>query len=1014
MPYFQPYQFHPQLVVRAPRWPFDAHIRAEQLAGLLDDPVFREALYLASPVLWQECDKWRRGEITDTRRLDKLRKSLTRYYLRATSRCTPFGLFAGCGLARWGASSHLALDPARHARHTRLDMHYLCALAQHLAGLDAVRPRLRYRPSSSLHRAGEAFRYVEYLYTDGRRVNQLSAVEASPAVTQTLEAAQHGATYPELLRQLTAATGASPEEAAAFIDELARAQVLVHELEPTVTGPEFFDHLLRVFQRLLAEAPGPDLAALLDRLTQVQAALHALDAAPANEPARYEAIAALLEPLGVPVEAGKLFQTDAALSITPQSTVAEDVQTELLAALRVAALLTPEAPATRLTDFQRRFEARYEQQEVPLLAALDTESGLYYADYGRSVYVPLVHDIVTPVAAATSPSARAFPADELLTRRLRQAQQTRQYEVELTAADVAALPPPPQPLPPSLSVMFRLLDQRLIQLESVGGSSAVNLLGRFAHAAPAIGELVRAVTAHEQTQNPAVDFAEVCHLPDSRAGNVLLRPSFRALEIPYLAQAAVPPAQQIPVQDLTLAVRNGRFVLRSRRTGRPVVPRLSTAHNYSHDALPVYQFLCDLQTQGVQPYLEARWPGQPAFAPRLRTGRVVLAPAAWHLEAADLAALLAASEAALPAALAAFRRQWQLPRWFVLAEGDNELLVDADNPWLVQVWLEAVRGQARVHLKEFLFDAAQSPAHSPAGPHTQQLLALLLREGPVYAALPAPAPADAVRREFGLGSEWLYYKLYCGQQQADSVLLDAVQPLTETLQAQELIDQWFFIRYADPEPHLRLRLHLPDVACLGEVVQLVAAQLQPWQAAGIVWRVQTDQYQRELERYGPHLIELTEQLFHWQSEALLRHLAAATEPDAYWAGALATADELLAAFAYPLAQRLALTTGLREAFFREFNGDKPLRRQLDAKYRQLRPVLADCLPAEPVVPPELAALAARINAQREAGQPEPPGLMGAYLHMLLNRYLPAEPRLHELVLYDFLSRHYQGQLARQQ
>jgi hypothetical protein len=40
-------------------------------------------------------------------------------------------------------------------------------------------------------------------------------------------------------------------------------------------------------------------------------------------------------------------------------------------------------------------------------------------------------------------------------------------------------------------------------------------------------------------------------------------------------------------------------------------------------------------------------------------------------------------------------------------------------------------------------------------------------------------------------------------------------------------------------------------------------------------------------------------------------------------------------------------------------------------------------------------------------------LLSSFIHLHVNRLMPAQARLHELVLYDFLFRHYQTQLARE-
>jgi thiopeptide-type bacteriocin biosynthesis protein len=1031
------YAFTPELILRTPAQPFDPAVSEATLRAALADASFCEALYLASPVLHEECAKWQRGELADARKQSRLLATLARYYTRLRTRCTPFGLFAGCAVVAWGPGpSQVQLAAGQHRRHTRLDMHYLCALAQQLATHPALKPRLRYYPNSSLYASGQGLRYVEQHYHQGECVQQLSAIEAAEAVLAVLAAAAPGATAPALAAVLVPEAAADDEalaEAVDFVEELVQAQVLVSELAPTVTGVEYFAHLQAVLGRVLAEVADPAAQALSQVLEDVRQQLQHLDEHTANPAAAYERIATTLAPLGVPVEPGKLFQTDAVYAAQgpapgAPATLDEALQATLHEALAVLACLAPPAHVPRLADFTRRFRARYEDREVPLLEALDAESGLAYAAEAESRYSALVHDLVLPEAAPAGPARRLSAAQRYLGQRLREAARSGAYCLDLTLAELHAqgLAPGPAPLPPSIGVLFRVIDAGRVLVEGADGSSAVNLLGRFAHAAPAIGDLIRQVTQAEQAHNPAVAFAEICHLPASRIGNLLQRPHFRALEIPYLAQSTLPAAGQVPVQDLRLAVHHGQLTLHAASTGQRLVPRLSTAHNFgSRQALPVYQFLCDLQTQGLQAELSFSWQSgayPDTFLPRLTCGRAVLAAACWQLTAADLRGLLAAPPAEVAACLAAFRAQWQLPRYFTLADGDNELFVDAENELLVRVWLDAIRQRSSVLLKEFLFEPAASPVRDEAGrPYVPQFMAPLVRQAPCYPAGPLPGrPAGAgaaVTRAFGLGSEWLYYKLYCGPVVADRVLREAIEPLAKALRAQGLIDGWFFVRYADPDPHLRVRWHLPDPGRVGEVIQLVQAGLAPLNGDQGIWKTQTDTYYRELERYGARTIGCAEDLFCWQSQALLDHLAQAPAdlPDDSWPWGLRAVDELLTAFGCSLTHKLALAQEWKTAFAHEFALNKDLKRQLDAKYRLLRPAveLALALAAGPA-PAPLAAIARRVRAAEAHAPLEVPldELLGSYVHMLLNRVLPADARLHELVLYDFLFRHYQACCAR--
>ncbi|GAB3638885.1 lantibiotic dehydratase [Hymenobacter arcticus] len=1034
------YAFHPTLVLRTPTLPFSRYPEPAQAAEWLADPAFLEALYLASPELYSECQRWQRGELVNPQKIDKLVGALCRYRSRMSSRCTPFGLFAGCSVVSWGPGSQLELDTTAQARHTRLDMHYLGALVAHLATQEPLRSRLRYFPNSSRYALGSELRYIEYGYAADIAApeHRISAVETSPALERVLAVSTGGHTRQALAASLLvgdqAEGPADSAEALAFVDELIAAQLLLSELEPTVTGPEFLDHLRRVLRQADdPAAPDARLSATRAVLNDVEARLRALDE-PGSGPhaaSSYEDIAARLLPLGVPFEAGRLFQVDLLPGVRAGATLAQEHQPALLAALRVLAHLTPPSRPARLVQFAEQFAARYEEQEVPLLVALDSESGISYSEYGSQPYAPLVEDLQlpTPVGAAPATPTPLIEAQQWLARRLRAAEQHGHYSIEVTLAEVEGLPSVAEALPPSLSVVFRVLADGLLLLEHAGGSSAVNLLGRFAHASPAIAGLVRHVADTEQARNPAVLLAEICHLPTSRSGNILQRPCLRAYELPYLAQSGAAPEARLALQHLTLRQRQGQLELRDARTGRRVIPRLASSHNYTHEALPAYQLLCDLQTQGLQASLGVSWEviaPQATFRPRLSSQGVLLQAASWQFSAADLAPLLAPAAAA--AAWTDFRQRWQLPRYFTLADGDHELLVDADQPASVARWLALVRRPEGCLLREFPFDPATALVRDPAGqPYTNQFVAALVRPTACYHEVAISAASPAVPRTFSLGSEWLYYKLYCGPRVADRLLVQAVAPLTEQLLAEGLIDQWFFIRYADPDPHLRLRLHLPDVAALGQVIALVAEALATEAASGSLWKIQADTYQRELERYGPCTIGLSESLFYYDSRRLLAQLALLdhTESDGSVAGhtgwllAARGIDELLSAFALDLPAKLAFIGARREAFSREFGLDKPLRRQLDARYRQhraaLRAVLSAPDPASLPLEALLPTVARELLARQAQEQLEValPALLGSYVHLLVNRAVSNRPRLHELLVYDFMARYYQSRLAGQ-
>ena len=68
---------------------------------------------------------------------------------------------------------------------------------------------------------------------------------------------------------------------------------------------------------------------------------------------------------------------------------------------------------------------------------------------------------------------------------------------------------------------------------------------------------------------------------------------------PLTVTAWRPQADRIRPDDLVLSVYGEELRLESRSLGCRVIPRLSTAYNYTRNQLAPFRLLCDLQHQGL-------------------------------------------------------------------------------------------------------------------------------------------------------------------------------------------------------------------------------------------------------------------------------------------------------------------------------------------------------------------------------------------------------------------------------
>lgn len=1038
----------------------DRRLLSERLRALALDPVVREALFVSSPSFDEALEAWL--DDPSASRAHDVPETLYRYVARMAARPTPFGLFAGWTTGALAAHTRLDLVPrARYRRHTRLDVHYLAAVCDALRGDPTVRAALAYRPSTGIYSVGGSLRVAEAHDDPETREHgfDLISVESSPHLRATLERASRGARREALVVALerSGAGAISREDAEGYIDSLIECQVLVSDLEPPVTGTDPLCGVLDVVSACAPDSPVATRGALA--LTDTRAALTVLDdRGLGHPPDRYRSIAARLEELPVRPDLARLFQVDLhkpGEAVTLGRAVERAVREAVELALGLA---DARAGVELFRSFREALTRRYAERLAPpweggegvsLVEVLDDETGIGFASpFGTcGDPSPLLQRLSLP---AEPPAPEPFGRRERhLLASLDRTLRSGASEWELTDEDLRALSPDEGArarLPDAFSVLFTLAapsteaidrgDFKLL-LGDIAGPSGAPLLGRFCHFDAELRDRVEAHVRAEAALDPEALYAEIVHLPEGRMGNILGRPVLRECEIVYLGRSGVSPERRIPVDDLRISLNGERIVLHSRRLGRRVVPRLSSAHNAATAVLPIYRFLAALQLDG-QSKLRWDWGALDSMPtlPRVRRGRVVLAQARWRLDAREVAAVVAArTDAERVCAVRRLRDLRGLPRHVGVADRDQMLPVDFENTVSVAAFAHAIRDRAPVVVVERL-DPREFCVSGPEGPFAHEVILPFVRAAAPVAPPPSPPPlrppTRASRRTFPPGSEWLYAKLYTGTATADEVLARVVAPLVARSRARGVCERWFFVRYADPEWHLRVRFGGPARALASVLLPALQRRVAPLVRDGVLWKVELDTYEREVERYGgPHGIELVEALFEADSDATLAILGALgsqDDPDARWRMALRGSHDLLVDLGLDEDARRRVVAGVRGAFAREHGVDTNVRHQLGQIYREERAALEALLTAEAGSPHPLAqgidvlaarsvrvgSIARRLWRREREGvlRPGVEAIASSLIHMHCNRVLRSEQRSHELVLYDLLARFYESRAAR--
>lgn len=719
-----PYHFFEEYVVRTPllsRRNFQEKAGEEEfsdkeLKGICEDLVFQEAIYLASPNLYNELKNWLYSEKElSSSQHQKLKNTILKYYSRMSTRCTPFGLFSGVDLGKFNEDSKIGnrKQPTEsHLRNTKLDMHFVVGLSGYLAKIPKIKNQLLFSPNNSINTIGNKIRYVEYQYTNGKRDYIISSAPLSKELRQVLEFSKQGKTLQQIAESLINEE-IIQQEAEEFIEELIENQVLVSELDPNVSGKDFLETVISVLNRTEAKNE-------VEILLSIQKNLEKLDESIGNPISVYEEIENLIKSFQTEYEQKYLFQTD--LYFKNEFDLSFHWKKELKKGISFLNKITLPQKATRLDKFKKAFSERFETQEVPLSLALDTEIGI---GYGQEMVAtkglhPYLDNLRLPVSQKQHTySIQLTSFHKILIEKLQDALLENQLTIELTNDDFKDFEENWQDLPDTISFVAEIIsedNQEKLCIGSSGGSTAANLLGRFCSEKSEVRNLAKSIVRKEKALNQEYILAEIIHLPEARIGNIIRRPTLRQYEIPYLAQSVLPRENQIFVEDLYISLRNDRIVLRSKRLDKEIKPYLTNAHNYHTNTLPVYHFLSDLHSQNKRTGLYFDWGDLKhiyKFLPRVEYKNIILSKAQWRITEKDVISLeaLVQDKKEFSSEMKNWRARRKIPLWIQWTISDNTLPLNLENYDMAILFIQTVKSKKSIIIEEFLYNENDDFTH---------------------------------------------------------------------------------------------------------------------------------------------------------------------------------------------------------------------------------------------------------------------------------------------------------------
>ena len=1029
------YSLDNKIVFRIPSFPINTIEKKisnkKQLKDFFLNNFSKEALLLAAPDLTKKYEHWKDGYSFTEKEENRLIYSLLKYAVRMSVRCTPFGLFAGIVFGNWDKNTNGTIKNKHSFRFTRLKSNYLFLLINKLRSYEVVQNNLLYFSNNTIYKCNNEIRFLDKSEEGNAEKFHVSSVGDNPILQEILNVALQGSTKAQLV-ELLSKKGFEEEDVKEYIQTLISSNLLIDELEPNATGKDSFQKFLHIVKKLRQAIPEDQRGKEVDNLFHLCLELNKV-LLQANDPLMsIGSINEKITDLNFPTLTNKRGQTIPFLQVDlikkEQLTLKTSNAKKTRKVIDALNRLTPRNSNTKLNKLRKEIYARYEHEAIPLLELFDIDTGIGYAFYqgDETSMNSLVDDI--PSHSVSTNQIPWNKIEDFLLEKLLFASINKEYEVTITQKEISKLPSNWEDVSDSIWILGSVIKSNETEdslfIKGAVGSPA-RLLGRFGYTNTEIKNWLKNICDIEQkvVRSKEIIFADIAHISDEQYLTLLSRPNYRNYEIPYYTSSSICANQQIRLSDIMVSVVENRIVLSSKRLKKEIIPTLSNAHNYHYETTPLYKFLCDLQYQNKQKTLYFSW-GQLSnkfkFLPRATYHDTIIHRATWQLNKEDNSSIIKNSSATN---ILIWRKKFAIPAEVFLVENeDQELFFNFENPISVSLFINYIKNKDQIKLSENLFDIEHSFIKDEKGtPYANEFIS-------VFQKTNAPTVSNSIQpytslihqessklRSHSIGSKWLYLKIYCGINFSDELLTEYIEPALRNIQAEKIIEKWFFIRYKDPKNHIRLRLKLVDVNKKQEVSNVLFRQLQVAIDNKLISNLSIESYRQEFERYGAETIDFAESIFHWDSNLILDFLKKVPVGDeqSYLLYGLHIMESTLNSFGYSLDQKEKTLKFLKDGYNLEFHVNSYTNKILKAKKKEYR-FLIDSFAKNNLQFSVMPLLSAHEEVRSEnyisVARSIKPLLNGSELnqfvtsiiHMSLNRLFKAKQRKHELLLYHWL------------
>lgn len=795
-----------------------------------------------------------------TRKKNKSKEqSLLKYFTRAATRATPYGLFAGVALGEFDKNiqdEKLVIDEKKAMIECMADYSWLFHFIYTMENNPEVYPQLQLRFNNNCYVSGDRLKNPHYsnhgIAVPKETVVKRNHIRNTPLITYIKAETQNFIGYTALKSKIQYKyPGVLEEQIVATINMLMENEILLTNLRAPSNCDNGLEYVLNILEPMEGISWQKAVLREINSLIQQIGNERELDRIDA---VTIQRIYMLQDRLLGQGKEKDLLAVNKGL-VLRENKLPDDLKTVIENFVEGLTYLQTNIPS-KLEKFKKQFQEEYGSGvEVPLCDIIDQNNfnGLSYLDTEQTYHDENVKKI-----------------RQIVDEKILDCLQSQEEEITLSCNDFSSLDPVNEDnLVDSFDINFFLTKEEgryFLSLAPAGGSrSAGYMFNRFGHVMDE-----KLFTQYKENNKKAASTSEVVsvEIRESNARGRLSNINNRGNDYSYYIALATNDAHsdeiELSLDDFLIGLQNDRLYVKSKSLGKRC--------KIVYDCMVNTQFLSEVtrfllsvsedNKIGVLSGAYNLFGNDYLFIPRIVFEGVMVHPKRWNLTAH---LFVLDTLQSFTQSFESLRQKYNIDEIVYLTELDNRLMLNLNKPYSMEILYKEIQKNQILRLDELERNilAGNVCLDTRGQGYVSEISCSMLRT--------AKGKTDLVldpKLKYLLQNEnrpllllqdgWVYVKLYRMDDRENEVL-NAISYYIDSIGS----PRFFYLRYSDEAGrHLRVRFQYKDEAAAQLHLLDLQKMLMRFRECKLIHTVVFDLYFRENNRYGgSQLIELAEQVF---------------------------------------------------------------------------------------------------------------------------------------------------------